>query len=234
MRGQFSRDGFAVVERVFDDELGTIIALLEQLPKTNKVRRKVEVYGVRNLFNLLPPLVPLLLSHKIRSLVEPILGPHARAVRSILFDKPQDANWMVPWHRDFTIAVKGRKDMPGFGPWSVKAGIVHAQPPAEHMANMLAVRIHIDDCTAENGALEVLPGSHANGRLSGDAIHHMRISRPATLCAVPRGGCLLMRPLLVHASRPSLHPQHRRVIHIELSSDPLPGGLEWHEWIAFR
>jgi len=44
---------------------------------------------------------------------------------------------------------------------------------------------------------------------------------------VPRGGALLMRPLLLHASSPALEPGHRRVIHIEYSNCALATGLEW-------
>jgi hypothetical protein len=38
-----------------------------------------------------------------------------------------------------------------------------------------------------------------------------------------------MRPLLLHASSPSINPQHRRVIHIEYTGVDLPHELEWFE-----
>jgi hypothetical protein len=46
---------------------------------------------------------------------------------------------------------------------------------------------------------------------------------------VPRGGTLLVRPLLLHASAPAIHPGHRRVVHLEFAANLLPGGLVWHE-----
>src|SRR5258708_10336185 len=65
----------------------------------------------------------------IRSLVEPVLGQNAFAVRGLFFDKTQEANWKVPWHQDLTIVVKERLEVQGFGPWSIKEGVPHVQPP---------------------------------------------------------------------------------------------------------
>jgi hypothetical protein len=48
-------------------------------------------------------------------------------------------------------------------------------------------------------------------------------------CIVARGGLLVIRPLLLHASSPAKSPGHRRVIHIEYASTELAGGLEWYE-----
>jgi hypothetical protein len=66
-------------------------------------------------------------------------------VRAIYFDKSSDANWLVPWHQDLTLALRERLESPGFGPWSVKDGIPHVQPPVELLERMLTVRIHFDD-----------------------------------------------------------------------------------------
>jgi ectoine hydroxylase-related dioxygenase (phytanoyl-CoA dioxygenase family) len=144
----------------------------------------------------------------------------------LLFDKPPEANWKVPWHQDLTIAVKEKRDTPGFGPWSIKAGVLHVQPPVAVLETMLAVRIHLDDCDESNGPLRVIPGSHLLGRLSTEQIREMS-APPAVSCTVEAGGALLMRPLLLHASSASRSPLHRRVIHIEFASCDLPGELEW-------
>jgi ectoine hydroxylase-related dioxygenase (phytanoyl-CoA dioxygenase family) len=148
-------------------------------------------------------------------------------VRGILFDKLPEANWKVPWHQDLSIAVRGRVDVAGFGPWSVKAGVPHVQPPLPLLENMLALRLHLDDCDAANGPLRVIPRSHTGGRLSPTAIRAWRSQQAAVACLVPRGGALLMRPLLLHASSPALRPGHRRVIHLEFAAEGLPGGLQW-------
>jgi ectoine hydroxylase-related dioxygenase (phytanoyl-CoA dioxygenase family) len=59
-----------------------------------------------------------------------------------------------------TIAVQDKVEAEGFGPWSVKADVIHVQPPASILECMLSVRLHLDDCGEENGALRVIPGSH--------------------------------------------------------------------------
>jgi hypothetical protein len=68
---------------------------------------------------------------------------------------------------------------------------------------------------------------HRAGRLAPEQIDRWR-QEPAVPCTSPRGGALVMRPLILHASSPSTLPAHRRVVHLEFAADPLPHGLEWH------
>jgi ectoine hydroxylase-related dioxygenase (phytanoyl-CoA dioxygenase family) len=97
------------------------------------------------------------------------------------------------------------------------------------LESMLTVRLHLDDCTVENGPLQVLPGSHSSGILDQANIESLRGTVPSVVCPVPTGGVLLMRPLLLHASSPAILPHHRRVIHIEYAAAQLSGDLEWYE-----
>jgi hypothetical protein len=187
------------------------------------------LYAMRNLLALVPSVRALADSTELRSLVEPALGPGARPVRGLLFDKTPGANWKVAWHQDLSIAVCRRISVPGFGPWSIKAGVQHVQPPVEVLTNMLTVRLHLDDCGPDNGPLKVLPGSHAAGVLSPEHVRNCRERVPPALCCVPAGGALLMRPLILHASSPATAPRHRRVIHLEYAAGELPGGVEWAE-----
>lgn len=150
-------------------------------------------------------------------------------VRAIYFNKTPQANWSVGWHQDLTIAVKQRRDVPGFGPWSVKDGISHVQPPAGVLEKMLTVRLHLDDTHESNGALRLLKGSHCFGRLSGEQIQDLQRKLAEVVCSVSAGNALLMRPLLLHASSRATAPSQRRVLHIEYAADPLPDGLEWHD-----
>jgi ectoine hydroxylase-related dioxygenase (phytanoyl-CoA dioxygenase family) len=117
--------------------------------------------------------------------------------------------------------------MANFGPWSEKAGVLHVQPPRDVLEQMLTVRLHLDDCDAENGPLRVLPGSHRCGKMTPDEINRFRQQTEPVICTCPRGGALLMRPLLLHASSPATSPHHRRVVHIEFAAHALPHGLEW-------
>jgi ectoine hydroxylase-related dioxygenase (phytanoyl-CoA dioxygenase family) len=161
------------------------------------------------------------------SIVRPLIGRAARPVKGIYFDKTPDANWKVAWHQDLSIAVREEKAAPGFSGWSIKAGAIHVQPPAEILASMLTVRLHLDAAGDENGALRVIPGSHQHGRLDSAAIDRLVEQTQPVTCLVGKGGVLLMRPLLLHASSAAVRPTHRRVIHLEYSADTLPHGLEW-------
>jgi ectoine hydroxylase-related dioxygenase (phytanoyl-CoA dioxygenase family) len=215
-------DGYAMVEDVADAAgVARLVAFVEGGVQTEAGRG-----GVRNLLDF-PEMVGLSRADAVRSLVEPVLGSTARVVRGILFDKTGEANWKVPWHQDVTIAVERRVDVAGYGPWSVKAGVLHVQPPREVLEKMLSVRIHLDDCPEENGALKVIAGSHLGGKLPAAEVEAMVANGSADVCAMKAGGVLLMRPLLLHASSAASVPRHRRVIHFDFAAGELPGGMGW-------
>ncbi|HEU4457390.1 MAG TPA: phytanoyl-CoA dioxygenase family protein [Longimicrobium sp.] len=223
--------GYALVPDVLGDgDIARILAALDDAGEgdADGVRRKESVYAIRNLLEVVPEIRALARSAAVRALVEPVLGAGAFAVRGILFDKTPDANWKVAWHQDLTIAVRERREVEGFGPWSEKTGIAHVQPPAAVLERMITVRLHLDDCGAENGPVHIIPGSHAAGRLGAEEIQRWRATREAVPTCIPSGGALLMRPLILHASSPSTTPAHRRVVHLDFAADDLPGGLEWH------
>lgn len=177
----------------------------------------------------LPAVIALARSAQILDLVRPHLPAEPVPVRAIFFDKSPDANWLVPWHQDLTLAVQARAQVPGFGPWSAKDGIPHVQPPTKYLEQMLTLRLHFDPADESNGALRVLPRSHRLGRLSSQRIQELRDGQPDFLCSVNAGDALLMRPLLLHASGRSTSTGHRRVLHIEYAAFTLPPELNWHE-----
>ena len=168
-----------------------------------------------------------------RSLLAELVRSHLSAdpipVRGIYFDKRPETNWLVAWHQDLTLALKEQAVLPGFGPWSVKEGVPHVQPPMGLLEEMLTARLHLDDTDASNGALRVLSGTHRLGRLSAEAIQSCRETQKEILCEAKAGDVLLMRPLLLHASSRSTSPKRRRVLHIEFAGFQLPKPLEWHE-----
>ena len=133
----------------------------------------------------------------------------------------------MPWHQDMTIEVAERFETPGFGPWSIKHGIHHVQPPVEILENMVSVRIHLDDCTVANGPLRVIPRTHRFQKLSIEEILSWREQYGEQAITIGRGGVLLMSPLLAHASSSAESPDHRRVIHIDYANCSLPGALKW-------
>jgi ectoine hydroxylase-related dioxygenase (phytanoyl-CoA dioxygenase family) len=228
------QDGFAIVHDVLTPNVvDELLAILSAVAPDAAQTRRGEVFAVRNLFASVPEVRALATSPALRALVEPVLGPQAFAVRGLFFDKPPEANWKVPYHQDLAIAVKARHDVPGFGPWTTKAGVPHTHAPTDLLEGMLTLRLHLDDCEATNAPLRVLPGSHHLGKLDAARIQQLRDEIPEVVCVVPRGGALLMRPLLLHASSPAETPRHRRVLHIEYASTLLPDGLEWQETVHF-
>src|SRR2546422_351103 len=143
------------------------------------------------------------------------LGAEAFPFRATLFDKTPSANWLVVWHQDTALPLQGRHEFPGWGPWSVKDGVNYAHAPASALSQVLALRVHLDDSTAENGPLRVLPGTHTLGVLTDEALHDLSTKIAAVECLASQGGVLAMRPLIVHASSKSQSEISRRVLHIE-------------------
>jgi len=226
IRSALERQGFAVVHDVLSRQaVDELIARIKILSIDNLTTHSG--YAMRHLVRSVPAIRELAENAAVRDLIEPLLGPSAFVARSIFFDKTPDANWKVAWHQDLTIAVRKKVEVDGYTAWSVKEGIVHVQPPVSVLEEMVTVRLHLDDCGPENGPLQVIPKSHNTGRLTGEQISTWRAQGKPLACVVPRGGALLMRPLLLHASSPATAPMHRRVVHLEFACDPLPGGLEW-------
>ena len=228
----FQNQGFAVVPQCLDgDTVARLVHLTElaraRIEAAESVSNSSGVYALRNLVDVIPEVAALSLNSKVAELVEAVLGTGAFMVRSTLFDKTDGANWGVFWHQDLSIAVKERHEVEGFHAWTRKAGIQCVQPPVQIMSRILAVRLHLDDCFAANGALKVLPGSHRSDALTSNRIEEISSSVNEVVCEVPAGGAVLMSPLLLHASSPMINPGHRRVIHLEFTAQELPQPLEW-------
>lgn len=214
-------DGYAMLPPVLaGDELDRLAAIVG-------VDMQDDKGGARNLLQV--PEVAAIAAEGLAPLVSTVLGPRATAVRAILFDKTPRSNWRVAWHQDLAIALQAQRDVPGFGPWSVKAGVVHSLAPQAILERMIAVRLHLDECGADNGPVKVLPGTHVHGRISEADIATWHQTITPVTCCLERGGVLIMCPLLLHSSSPAQKPGHRRVLHIEYAAADLPGGLEW-QW----
>lgn len=220
---EFSKEGFAIVPSFLPaTKVAELVLLLEA--SLAPAQRKG---GVRDVMDAVPALRAVASHKNVRFVVDAVLGPEAFVVRATLFDKTDAANWKVPWHQDLTIAVRGRRDTEGFGPWSTKAGVQHVQPPTAVLQRMLTVRIHLDPCPASNGALRVMSGSHHFGRLDQNHVASFIDEKLAVTCEANAGDALVMRPLLLHASAQSATPAHRRVLHFDFAAGNLAGGLTW-------
>jgi ectoine hydroxylase-related dioxygenase (phytanoyl-CoA dioxygenase family) len=111
--------------------------------------------------------------------------------------------------------------------WSEKEGCTFVQPPVSMLRQMAAVRVHIDPCPVESGALRVVPGSHLLGVLSPAEAQRIHKVTGEHAVSVRRGGALLMKPLLLHASPKAATPVQRRVLHFVFGPRLPPFGLTW-------
>ena len=111
---------------------------------------------------------------------------------------------------------------PGF--W-IKENILtlYAHAPAWALNRVLALRIHLDASTAENGPLRIVPGSHAAGVLSDEEVLGIARRQNHVDCLVSRGGVLAMSPLLIHSSSKARVDLSRRVLHIEYAESLMFG-----------
>lgn len=227
---EINENGFAIVPDVIDSQMiRRLRNSLDSISSIDKLgQRQTRSGGVRDLLNVAPDLRELQTHRCMRALIDPIEGRAAQVVRSIFFDKSPQANWKVAWHQDVTIAVREKIELSGFAAWSVKASTPHVHPPVWVLEHILTVRLHLDAAEEPNGALRVIPRSHRHGRLSSEKIRMLTERTAGVICAVPEGGAIVMRPLLVHSSSAGASPSRRRVIHLEFSALQLPGGLDWY------
>ncbi len=223
----FAQFGFEILANLLSpSECESLAKKLSMLYDEDQKRTPNKIGGIRNLLQRSPDVLKLALSDQLTNILRSRQVPAAFPVRALFFDKTPGTNWRVPWHQDLTIAVSTKIELPGFVGWSKKEGILHVQPPQYILESMATVRIHLDDCDLNNGALKIVPCSHSCGKLDSAAISESAGKKQVT-CEMKRGSALLMRPLLLHSSSPAKNPSHRRIVHIEYATQNLPDGLEW-------
>ncbi len=224
---QLEENGYALLSNLLPAT--EVDALLNAIENMRTRQNTTCAPGVRQLLKHCDAVRALSTETPLFTLISEVLGYAARPVRAILFDKSPASNWYVTWHQDLSIPVRQQLDVPGFGPWSIKEGVIHVQPPANVLERMLSARIHLDDCDLENGPIKFIPGSHKFGILGPSDITSWKTEHEAISCAANRGDVILMRPLILHSSSKSDNPRNRRVLHLEYTSAKLPTGLDWAE-----
>ena len=138
-----------------------------------------------------------------------VLGAACRPVRAILFDKAPTMNWSLAWHQDRTIVVAERVDVEGFGPWTVKSGLIHVAPPVEVLASMVTLRVHLDPVPATNAPLLIAPRSHKLGRIPETEVPDVARQHGTFVCVADPGDIWLYATLILHASKAVREPVHR-------------------------
>jgi ectoine hydroxylase-related dioxygenase (phytanoyl-CoA dioxygenase family) len=228
---QVIRNGFAIIDNIFTSgEIDSILQIISTANQEKPTFRKTnDLFAIRQFFKEFPEIRKLLFTKKLISVIVDLFGGDYSIVKSIYFDKPAQSNWFVAWHQDLTISVDKKIDAEGFGSWTVKQDQFAVRPPAEILENNFTIRIHLDDTDENNGALKVMPASHLKG------IHKPESAIGSeVICKVKKGGIMIMRPLLFHASNKTTNNQKRRVIHIEFSNSPLPAPLQWSEQMSLE
>lgn len=219
---QLQERGFDIIENIYSEkEINEIIKVLENQGVENK-------FGVREFLFCNPKVTEKVFNQKLLEIIKEISPSCTKSIKSIYFDKPPNANWVVNWHQDLTINLKGKKDVQRYKNWRTNSERTVVQPNIELLENIFTIRIHLDDCTKENGALRVIENSHTKGVIEikdwvKDKVGEERI------CEVKKGGILLMKPLILHSSKRTENEKNRRVIHIEFCDAELPKGLKWKE-----
>lgn len=213
----FERDGAAHLPGAAAPFRTRLEGLAAALPAD---RAGLRLHGVTGL-------AALLAGDALGSAAEARLGGAARPVRAILFDKSAAANWALGWHQDRTIAVKVRVDVPGYGPWSTKQGLLHVEPPFAVIERMVTLRIHLDAVPADNAPLLIARGSHRLGRVPEAEVEAVVARCGVVTCLAGAGDIWIYATPILHASAAAAGAGHRRVLQVDYAVGDLPGGLEW-------
>jgi hypothetical protein len=217
-RESFEKDGFAISPAgLTATETKTLLHDLSHAPAPGGRA------GIRHILRR-PSIASVARDFRFLGIAQAILGAEAFPFRATLFDKSPERNWLIAWHQDTALPLRERREIAGWGPWSLKDGIVYAHAPAAALRQIVALRIHLDESTSQNGPLRVLPGTHRLGVLSDDQIHRLSTQVTEVSCGVPCGGVLAMSPLLVHSSSKSRTADARRVLHVEYAAGPIVDG----------
>jgi hypothetical protein len=212
---QSQTSGFRVVDNVLSSE--ECDSILSALSNNRVIRGRA---GARHLMGL-PEVVKIAGDKRLLDIAKRELGTEPLPFRATLFEKSGKANWLVVWHQDTALPLRDRFEAPGWGPWSEKAGVSYAHAPASALSRIIALRVHLDASTKDNGPLRVVPHSHVLGILTDPEIGDVVKSNGFLDCLVPKGGILAMSPLIIHSSSKARIDAPRRVLHIEYAESRL-------------
>jgi hypothetical protein len=166
-------------------------------------------------------------SGTIGSVAASVLGHTCRPVRAILFDKSKLTNWALPWHQDRTIVVQERVDVDGFGPWTLKSGLLHVAPPIRILDEMVTLRVHLDAVPEANAPLLIAAGSHRLGLIPESDVKRIATACETIICLADAGDIWMYATPILHRSDAARVPSRRRVLQVDFAAAELPDGLKW-------
>jgi len=186
--------GFVTIQNIYSDhEISALINVLNSLDSGNKnFKKNKDVFAIRKFLHEVPKIQKLIFNETLEHLVNTYFGDDYFVVKSIYFDKPPSSNWFVSYHQDLSISVNKRESILGYTNWTVKKNRFGVQPPLDISKSIYTIRIHLDDTDKNNGALKVIPGSHAKGIYRPENIDWNL--EKEVICNVLKGGIMLMKP----------------------------------------
>ncbi|EDP70051.1 hypothetical protein FBALC1_10977 [Flavobacteriales bacterium ALC-1] len=227
---KLNRFGYTSQDSLYSNsEINTIINCIETSDiGNNKSKFSDDLFAIRQLLKVVPELKKTLFNNGLIQLLSNFFESNYFLTKAIYFDKPPNSNWFVAYHQDISISVNTKADIDKYSNWTLKKKAYGVHPPIDILKNTITIRIHLDDTTKGNGALKVIPYSHKNGIIRKDS-KHWKLENEV-ICEIKKGGVMIMKPLLLHASGKTNNNQRRRVIHLEFNSINLPKPIEWYEY----
>lgn len=156
---------------------------------------------------------------RIPEILADLVGPDVRFHHSKINSKLPGSATHVKWHQDFSFTPHSNDDV-------------------------VTALVFLDDVTADNGPLKVLPGSHRGpihplwhaGTFTGAVADRVAgdCERRAVTCTGPAGSVCFMHTRLLHGSGPNLSPAPRTLFicvysaddAVPLSPNPMPSRFE--------
>lgn len=199
----YRRDGFLLVERLFDDEAltearnavdqilstGDIAAVAELEPSDRNVPRRIWGPTKRH-----PVFQKLAAAPALLDILEQLIGPDILFHYSKLHPKAAKVGSVVDWHQDFSYYPHTNTDL-------------------------LTALIYLDDATVENACLHAIPGSHHQGLADHyvDGFFRGKVTgaeapslADATPLEGPAGSVAFLHCLTMHYSAPNTSEKPRR------------------------
>lgn len=156
---------------------------------------------------------------RVPAMVADLIGPNVKFHHAKINSKLPGAATQVKWHQDFPFTPHSNDDL-------------------------VTALIFVDEVTAENGPLQVLPGSHGGplfdlwheGRFTGAVTQSLEAEmiERSRQCIGPAGSVCFMHTRLLHGSGPNVSEQARTLFicvysaedAVPLSPNPLPSSHE--------
>jgi ectoine hydroxylase-related dioxygenase (phytanoyl-CoA dioxygenase family) len=226
IKGDIDQEGFFIAQHFYSNDFTDEV--IGQLDRYNALQYSKQKSSDFNLITYISFIKDLAHSRQLISLVRQVLGDKAFPTNAFVLDKTRENNWGLDWHQDLRIAVKTKIEIEGYNNWTVECGIHHTIPPKEILAKRLFVRIHLDDCLIENGAMLIAPKSHKFGIFKNKEEIEKIVAGETLCCEIKKDGVMFITPLLLHKSPYSITSKKRRILQIEYAATPLINGLEWY------